>query len=101
MLLGIDAVDFILRTEQREGNEICYFNTKPGRKGKAVDVLPAKESLTRLLGSPLDSSLKEKTMKILLALFECKARAHGQPLEEVQFRYEGRVDTLVDALGAA
>lgn len=96
-LLGANKVNF--RVEKYK--EIVYFNTITLEAGKQVDVLKATDVLRMLEASSLEEGLKKKTEMILRALFDSKARAHGEPLAEVQFRYEGMLDTIVDALGAA
>lgn len=96
-LLGPNKVNF--RVDKY--NEIVYFNTITLESGIEVDVLKAMDVLNMLQASSLEEGLKTKTEVILKALFESKARAHGETLEEIQFRYEGMLDTIVDALGAA
>lgn len=100
-LLGPNKVKLLLEKIHFEHKEIVYFNTESMKGGEKMDILSGMEALDLLEASSLEHGLKKKTGYILRSLFESKARAHGVPLAEVRFRYEGMVDTLVDALGAA
>jgi len=100
-LLGPDRVQLLVKEIPLEERKIIYFNTESLKGGEKMDTFLGMEALDLLSASSLEPGLKRKTRKILAALFESKARAHGVPFGEVGFRYEGMVDTLVDALGAA
>ena len=100
-LLGPHKVELRVEKIPSQFSEIIYFNTVSLKGGKEVDALRAKDALDLLEASSLEDALKERTGRILRSLFRSKARAHGEALEEVRFRYEGMVDTLVDVLGAA
>lgn len=98
---GLEKVKFVEESYKINDREIFYFNTEPGNDEEKLDGCFIGDVLKMLSESSLDASLKSHTKKIIWALFESKADAHQMAIEEVQFRYEGLVDTLVDSLGAA
>jgi pyridinium-3,5-bisthiocarboxylic acid mononucleotide nickel chelatase len=59
-----------------------------------------KEVSKIILGSKLDSDIKEKAIRIFGRLAEAEAIAHGEPIDKVHFHEVGAVDAIVDICGA-
>jgi len=65
------------------------------------DKLSAIDVLLRVEESLLDEEIIKGTLSILDALFQSKAEAHKIELKQVNFHYEGMIDTIIDAIGVS
>ncbi len=59
-----------------------------------------KEVTKIILGSRLDSDIKEKAVRIFNRLAEAEAIAHGETIDKVHFHEVGAVDAIIDICGA-
>jgi len=61
---------------------------------------PLKDLRAIISESPLDLSIKERSLKIFERLARAEAYVHHCPVEEVHFHEVGHIDTIVDVVGA-
>lgn len=98
-ILNEDDYKLVLREQNSEGMRFVYFNTIAVSSENYYDKLSAIDVLAGIEESSLDGEIKKGTLRILHALFHSKAEAHKIALKQVDFHYEGMIDTIIDAIG--
>ncbi|MFH5834738.1 nickel insertion protein [Proteiniclasticum sp. C24MP] len=100
-VINENEYELIIKKYDSKGRKFIYFNTKASEKGKKTDLSSAADVLEKIRESALEESIKENVTGILSSLFRSKAEAHEISLGQVEFRYEGMIDTIIDAVGAS
>lgn len=93
--------ELIIKEYDSEGRKFIYFNTQASEKGRNTDLSSAADVLDKIRESALEKHIRENAAGILLSLFRSKAEAHEISFGQVEFRYEGMIDTIIDAVGAS
>lgn len=101
LILNEDDYELVLKERNIEGKRVVYFNTIAASSESCFDKLSAIDVLVRIEESSLDEEIKKGTISILNALFQSKAEAHKIKLKQVDFHYEGMIDTIIDAIGVS
>lgn len=60
-----------------------------------------KQLLETVAGSSLSESVKERSSRVLNALWAAECRVHGETQDDLELEELGSVDTLVDVVGSA
>jgi hypothetical protein len=94
--LGLSGYEINARKVSRGKTSATKFSVEVQEKQPERHL---KEISKIILGSKLDSAIKERAIKIFNRLGDAEATVHGEPIEKVHFHEVGAIDAIIDICG--